>query len=272
MKNAIYLFLKYGVHAVFVILLIISFSIIINYNESQKSIFDNTSLVFAQRVNNGMDRLNNFVKLEIINDSLQKENAKLIENYIRSNNLNFSNQPDTVNLDTIQYEIIPVKICNTSFRKKNNYLTLCQGSKDGLKVNMGVISKKGLVGQIVNVSDHFAVVMSILHTQSKVSASIKNSQAYGTLRWDGNNPQYLNLEAIPKHIEVAVGDTIITSGYSTIYPRGIEVGIISEANVRNNDYEIKLKLFNNPAAWEAVYVVMNKLAEEQLLLEEATDL
>lgn len=271
MKNVIYLLVKFGIHFLFIGLEVICFYLIIKYNQTQKEIFINSTNVFATKINTRADRLEEYLRLEEVNDSLQIQNATLIKKFINSNLINLSTE-DSIEIEGQQYQLIPSKICNSTFHLKNNFITLCNGRLSGVHKDMGVISPNGIVGQVTQVSDNYAKVMSILHSQSRISATIKRTNAYGNLRWDGESPLKMSLEAIPTHIDVLPGDTVITSGFSTIFPKGIQIGVIEKASKRNSDYEITVRLFNDPSKWDVMYVVQNLLAEEQKILESSDNL
>ncbi len=266
MKNIIYLLAKYGIHFLFLLLEVFCFYLIITYNKDQNEIFVNSTNIVATKLNTNVDRWQNYLRLEEENDSLQTQNAQLIKRFINADLINLVSE-DSIQLESQQYDLISTKICNATFHLKNNYLTLCAGKKHGIEKNMGVITQNGVLGQITSVSEHYSKVMSILHSQSRISAGIKRNNAYGSLKWNGHSPLELSLEAIPKHVDVQLGDTIITSGFSTIFPKGIEIGTISKVEKGNNNYKIKVELFNDPTKWDVTYVVVNHLANEQKELE-----
>lgn len=269
MKNAIELLLRFGYHMLFIAMEFLCFYIIINYNHEQKTIFVNSTNILSTSINSRVDKFNQYLQLEQENDSLHTQNAKLIAKFI-DYDLNASlYSDDTIEVDSAKYHLLAVDICNSTFNLRDNYLTLCKGSLDGIREDMGVISQNGLVGIVKKVSPNFSIVMSILHSQSTISCLIKRNNSNGILTWKSTNPKILNLEAIPKHKSVFVGDTVITSGYSTIFPKGIMVGkvksVVLEAG--NNSYTIEVDLFNDPSAWDATYVIFNKLSREQKSLE-----
>ena len=182
---------------------------------------------------------------------------------------------DTLDLDSSKYQLIAVDICNSNFRLRDNYITLCSGSKAGLMSDMGVISQTGLVGIIKKVSDNFSIVMSILHSQSSISCLIKRNNSNGMLIWKMGNPKILNLESIPKHKTVLVGDTVITSGYSTIFPKGIQVGKVKTVVLEpgSNSYTIEVELFNDqlpgtPCMWFQIVCRVNKKLEAEVFQNE----
>ena len=269
MKNAIELLLRFGYHLLFLAMEFICFYIIINYNKEQKGIFLHSANLFSSSIDSRFDKLNAYLRLDVENDSLQKQNARLIKKFIDYDLNSSLHDNDTLDLDSSKYQLIAVDICNSNFRLRDNYITLCSGSKAGLMSDMGVISQTGLVGIIKKVSDNFSIVMSILHSQSSISCLIKRNNSNGMLIWKMGNPKILNLESIPKHKTVLVGDTVITSGYSTIFPKGIQVGKVKTVVLEpgSNSYTIEVELFNDPTAWDALYVISNRLSDEKKKLE-----
>jgi rod shape-determining protein MreC len=169
-----------------------------------------------------------------------------------------------------------VHVCNSTFNLRNNFITLCEGSKHGIKEDDAVISQMGVVGIVKKVSENFSIVMSLLHSQTAISCSIlrnvrEGANSVGVLVWKETSPKICNLEAIPKHLKVIKGDTIITSGYSTIFPKGVMVGKVKNVELQqgSNSYNIDVELFNDPSAWDAVYILRNKLGQEQKELEKS---
>jgi rod shape-determining protein MreC len=135
---------------------------------------------------------------------------------------------------------------------------------------MGVISShNGLVGIVRNVSENYAHVISLLHSQTRISCSVKNRSGHGSLIWTNLDPERMTLTAIPKHETIMVGDTVITSGYSTIFPKGIQVGRVEKVDkpAGSNSYHVTVKLFNDLSGIKYAYVVSNRFAAEKLDLE-----
>lgn len=268
MYNVIQLFAKYGSHILFVVLELICFSLIINYNKTQKDIFLNSSNVMAAKIVEQQNKVAHFANLKNQNDSLMIENANLIENLI-SIEYSSDNIPAS---DSIlnQYTLIPTNVINSTIHLRNNHFTLNKGSREGVRPDMGVISShKGIVGIVRNVTENFAHIISLLHSQTNISCSIKNRQGHGSLVWRKMDPLRMNLESIPKHEKIALGDTVITSGYSTMFPKGILVGKIENYNVipGSNSYNITVKLFNDLTNIKYAYVIQNRFAAEQSKLE-----
>lgn len=272
MYNVIQLLLRFGPHILFVALEVFCFYLIINYNTSQQEIYLNSSRVLAGKVYNAKAYLNDFFHLRDENDSLRLENANLIENLIVINySLEKIEEMDTVHF---KYSLIPANVINKTIDKRNNYITFDKGSRLGVKPGMGVISpNKGIVGIVRNVSTHFSHVISILHSQTKISCAIKNRNSFGALVWKNMDPTRMSLTGIPKHEKFFVGDTVITSGYSTIFPKGILVGIVEEFAVipGENSFDITVRLFNNLRHVDYAYIIQNRFADEQTKLEKEVE-
>jgi len=220
-----------------------------------------------------------YFNLKRTNDSLVKENSDL-RNSLRQN----FETPDTtqhIATDTIPYDTLghvrkymwrPAKVVSNTATLQNNYLTIERGLNQGVHKDMGVISSTGIVGTVVDVSSNYAVVMSLLHRQSRVSAKMKKTGETGTIQWDGESPLYLTLINVPKSAPVKVGDSVITSQYSYLFPQGVMVGTVAAIveDKTSNFYTMKVKPATNFYKVEFVTVVENLMKEEQKKLEEAS--
>ena len=153
---------------------------------------------------------------------------------------------------------------NTVNRAKN-YVTISQGRADGIRPNMGVISPTGVVGKVQDVSEHYALITSVLHTDMFISALVKRSNTLGSLQWNGRDSRKASLTNIPIHINIIQGDTIVTSGYSGIYPPGIPIGTVAEVRPEEDAafYTIDINLATNFYQLGYVYVVNNTLKQEK---------
>ncbi len=165
---------------------------------------------------------------------------------------------------------LSARVINNSTQKLKNYITLNKGRRDGIKAGMGVIVAQGTVGIVKGVSDKFSVVIPILNPEINISAKFKNSGYIGLLEWDGLNPGYAQLKGIARHINVNRGDSLITSGLTTNFPVGLQVGVVDEFELDENDsyYTIRVKLAVNFKTLSHVTVLENRNAEEQKQLEQ----
>ena len=178
-----------------------------------------------------------------------------------------------INNDTIlkqQYTFMTSKVINNSTNRRNNYLTLNKGSKQGIKPEMGVICSEGIVGIVKDVSDNYSSVISFLHKDSRFSARIRKSGYIGSMVWNGFDETHGTLNDIAKHVKVSIGDTIVTSSFSTIFPDGVVIGTVAQVSSTggNNFQDIKVKLSTPFGKLSYVYVISNLFKEEQKALEE----
>lgn len=167
------------------------------------------------------------------------------------------------------YSVVFAEVINNSVTKTNNYITLDKGSEDGITEEMGVINQDGIVGIVNQVSKHYSVVISLLNNKLRISCKVKGDDAIGSLTWRGESPDYATLEELPRHATFQVGDTIVTSGYSAIFPEGIQIGTIAEIKSGIKDLNtVKVKLTTDFYRLRNVQVIGNLNIEEQHTLEQ----
>jgi rod shape-determining protein MreC len=247
---------------------------IVNNNEKQNLVFVSSANSFTGSFFERFDKITRYWNLGEVNEELARDNKRLLE---QLPNVRFNETIDTIlivdSLYQQQYEYIPALVVNNSVNRYNNYLTLNRGNKHGITSNSGVINGSGIVGIVQKTSTNYAAVMSILHRSTKISAKLKKGDYFGSLTWKGENAQEMNLEAIPKHAEVEIGDTITTSGFSSMFPKGLMIGIVESADLVNgsNFYDIKIKLSCDMNNISHVFIVTNLMREEQETLEAATE-
>lgn len=166
------------------------------------------------------------------------------------------------------YQYVPSRVVRNSVYKQYNYMTLDKGKSQGVFKDMGVISEEGLVGIVLEASNSFATVIPVINRDFRLSVKLKSNNYSGILRWEGNSPLYALLSEIPFHVELVDHDTIVTSGFSSIFPEGIEVGTIDTFSLeKGNFYEIKVRLSTDFQRLFHVNVIRNFRQEEQLNLE-----
>jgi len=168
--------------------------------------------------------------------------------------------------------LIPAQVVNNTAMFTKNYLTINKGIKDGIHAGMGVISKKGVVGMVKFVSDHFATVISLLHVDWLVSAKVGVSGTIGTVCWPGIHPCKGNLLYVPRHLSVHIGDNIVTSGYSGAFYEGIPIGKISQIKLTESSlfYDIEVDFITDFNSLHYVYVIVNQYQFEKDSLENIT--
>ena len=270
MRNLLRFLTKNSFIFLFVILEVIAFGMLIQNNNYQNSKFFNSSNFLVGNLYATVNNFNDYFHLKEENQVLAEQNAKLQSTNVSSFMKVFGRLVqinDTTYLQNYVYS--SAKVINNSTNKRQNYITLDKGGINGIKPEMGVISSKGVVGIVKNVSEHFSSVMSVLHEKNKLSAKIKKSGYFGSLVWGNNNYRIADLKDIPNHVELAIGDTIVTSGFSSIFPENILIGTIKEFDLPegNNFYNIKVEFSEDYKNISHVYIVRSLLKEEKELLE-----
>ncbi|MCX6272705.1 MAG: rod shape-determining protein MreC, partial [Bacteroidetes bacterium] len=211
-----------------------------------------------------------YLRLKEANKTLAAENARLrsqlLSAYHITDTAHFS-KTDTTNKQ--QYHYISTRVISNSVSNRNNYIMLDKGRKDGIKPDMAVISPDGVVGIVSKVSENFSWVISLLHKQTKISAKISKNGFVGTVTWDGLSYANGKLQDIPANVQIAKGDTVVTSGYSHVFPPNMLIGTIKDFSVDKgyNFYEITLKFSQNYNKLSYVYVVTDFLRDEKIYLE-----
>ncbi len=225
-----------------------------------KGVSNITSYFNLQSINNDLQQRNALLEMEVINLKRQLDDCKIL---LSSDSINL---PDSV---AQSYEYHFAKVINNSVSKTMNYITLDKGRLDGIEPEMGVVDQNGVVG-IVNVtSDHAARVISLLNPNMRLSCKVKNSDYFGSLIWDGGSPYYAIMEEMPRHVTYHRGDTIITSGYSSVFPEGLIVGTIDgTAKTRNSDFaSLRIKLSTDFTRLSTVRAIRSKISNELQQIE-----
>lgn len=264
MQNLLRFLLRYHFPLLFFLLEVLAFTLLVQNNNYQHSSFVRFARNVKGKFYNHTMKAEQYLNLREENKQLRKENAYL-RNYI-ARNMNTHTDTFHKRVDTAynqQYFYIQAKVLNNSINKQHNYLILNKGSSDGVQPEMGVISQEGIVGVVVGVSEHFSSVMSLLNSELNISAMLKKSGYYGSLNWSGRDYQYAKLGDIPLHVSMNEGDTVITSGYSALFPEGILVGFVQDYNEAGGRfYEVTVKLSTDFKKLHNVYIVKHLLKSE----------
>ncbi|AWU39055.1 rod shape-determining protein MreC [Blattabacterium punctulatus CPU2] len=210
-------------------------------------------------------RLRRYFFLDIENEKLINENAKLRHFLISSKIKKITKDFKKKNIDYLQqYIYTPVKIINNSIYEQDNYITINKGSLDGIKTDMGIILSYGIAGIIIKTSPHFSIAISLLNPKIKVNARLRKNKYFGTVSWDGIDHEYIVLYDIPRHSIFYKGEIVETDGKSSTFPEGIPIGRVTcyKFDEKYANYVIKVKLFENFSTIENAYVVKNLFKKE----------
>ena len=269
MKNLIQFLIRFYFIILFIIIEIIALSIVFQNNNFQKAkvvtLIQNIKGVYHTKIFS----ITEYLGLREISETLSTENTRLnniLQRAYRSDDIFFYKQDDPVYMQ--QYYMTGAKVINNKINTQHNFLTLNKGSEHGIRPGMAVISSDGIVGVIFDVSQQYATVISLLNTRLNISAQFKKNDYFGSLQWDGKSYQKAVLNEIPHHVEINIGDSVITSGYSSIFPEGIQIGTVQDFHVKGgNFFEISVNLSTDFKKLRFVNIISNLQKKEQLELE-----
>lgn len=261
---------KYKYFLLFLFLEFVALFFTIQSHSYHKSKFINS----ANNITGGF-----YKKINSVNEffNLKKENQRLANENSQLKNLLYLKAYTTDSLliesiDTINYyqkfNFSVAKVINNNYNKRNNYLTINKGKKQGVYPEMGVINSNGIIGVTNSVSNNYATVISILNKYSQINVKLKNNNHFGTLSWDGKDYKTIQLLDLPRQTPIKVGDTVITGGKSTIFPEGIPVGVVQEIKIENNVYSlVNITLFNDMSSLSNINIIKNLEKDEIKKLE-----
>ena len=280
MRNIFLFIRRYFNFLLFVVLQIVSLYFIINYSKYHQASFGNFSNQITGKIDQRYSNVENYFQLKKTNDSLVSANEKLY-NKLREN----FDIPDTLArtvVDSIRndsilqfrkFTYLSAKVAANSVTTQSNYIVLSRGKKQQFKIGMGIVDpNSAVVGIITDVSEDYSVVMSLLHKDSRISAKLFKSGETGTLSWDGKIPNEITLNGISKGVKINKGDSVITSGFSTTFPKGMLIGRVETIYNDNssNSFIIKIRTAANFYNLQYAYAIENAQAGEiNRLLEKA---
>lgn len=253
----------------------IGFFLLFQFNRYQSSVFFTAANSISGTIYECRDGITEYF-------SLREKNRMLTEtNVMQTLQLEYLHQKlhayttDTTDIESfknavlIDYDLIPGRVINNSIKQRDNYITINKGSSDGVKEEMGVIDGNGVVGIIYLTSSHYSIIIPVLNSKSSISCKVKRTDYFGLLQWDGANAEYAYLNDLPRHAEFALGDTIVTSGYSTVFPAGIPIGTINDIADSSDglSYSLRIKLQADFSRLGDVTVIGKKNLEEWIELE-----
>jgi rod shape-determining protein MreC len=263
----------YAYRAFFTFLLLELFCtwLVIENNQYQSTKYFNTSNSVAASIISTSQNVREYFSLRDINRTLADENAALRKKVDQRNQI--LNQLDLRPIKDAaiinRFDYLSAKVINNTTRNYKNFITIDKGKANGLAPGMAAISEAGAVGKVKSVSDHFAVLISLLNIDNQVSSKIKRTGHFGTVQWDGTDVRTIDLKYIPRHVELKVGDTIVTSGYNAVFPEGILIGVVK--NVKLNEeaqfHTIKVSLAQDFGKLAFVEIIKSNLKHEKDSLE-----
>lgn len=276
MRNLLNFLLKYNYWLLFLLLEAASFILLFRFNNYQQSAFFSSANVVSGKVYEASGGISSYFHLKSVNEDLLDRNMELEQQINNLEKALLAHQTDTTELNSLKNlprtdcEIFKARVINNSINQVDNYITLDKGTKSGIRPEMGVVDGNGVVGIVYQTSAHYSVVISVLNSKSSISCKIVGSEYFGYLKWEHGDSQYAYLKDLPRHAEFNLGDTVVTSGYSTVFPEGIMVGTVDDMSDSNDglSYLLKVKLATNFGKVSDVRVIAKVGQEEQQELEQ----
>jgi rod shape-determining protein MreC len=280
MRNIFLFIRRYRTFLSFLFLQMVALYFLFTYNRFHRAKFLGVANEVTGRINTQYNKVEDYFTLREENKRVHRLNDSLLNLLPR----NFVRKDTTVQIiqDSVAYDTTgmyrryfsrPAAVVYSTVNAQKNYIQINRGSNQGVKDNMAVVSSDGsVVGMVISTSPNFSQVMSLLHVQHRVNASLKNSKISGTVDWDGSNAQHLSLRGIPQDVKVGKGDTVLTSSYSFNFPPGYMIGTI-DAIVKDkstNFYVLRVKTAANFFNLQQVHVIENLDRTEQVKLMEET--
>lgn len=268
MRNLIKLIARYHFFLLFLAIEIVALFFVFSSNNYQKAVFVNFSRNISGSLYQRFSTWSQYLSLLEINENLAQENTSLKRSVLKTALLSgdTANTPDTLFQDRYYYN--SARVINQTVNRQRNFLTLNIGSNDGVELEMAVIAADGLVGIVNGVSERFSTVIPLINIDVRVSSKLKSNDYFGSLSWDGQDYRTVILSEIPHHAVITPGDTVLTSGYSAIFPYGLPIGTVKDFEIKGaNFYEIRVGLFTDFKKLTHVYILGNKLKEERTVLE-----
>ncbi|MCT4631008.1 rod shape-determining protein MreC [Winogradskyella sp.] len=256
----------------FLFLFSIALALTIQSHNYHKSKFINSANALSGGVYGTANSIDKYFNLEHENEILAEENRTLREQLFNSETSSEISYIDTT-YSKGKYKVTTADVYKNSYSSTNNYLTINKGKNDSIKQDFGVITSKGIIGIIDNTSNSYATVLSMLNKKSKINAKLKASNHIGSLTWNGNSPEYVQLVDVSKFAPVKIGDTIVTGGQSAIFPKGINIGNIEsfETDISGDTYNIQVRLFNDMTNIGTIYILENLDRTEITTLENSSN-
>ena len=268
MRNLLDFLARYNYWLLFIALEAASAMMIIRFNSYQGSVYLTNANAVAGQVYEWRSEIDKFFSLTHVNERLTQRNIQLEYklNKLEERLADIENEAAVPTAITDNaYSYIEAKVVSNSLSRRDNFITINKGSSDGVSSDMGVVCGNGVVGTVFLTSEHYSIVIPILSSKSNISVAIKHRGYYGYLNWEGGDPTTVYVEDVPRHARFAIGDLIVTSGYSAIFPPGIIVGQVMHVynSTDGLSYRIKARLATDFGNLRDVCVINDSRIKEQ---------
>lgn len=279
MHNLTEFLAKHNHWFVFLVLEVVSMVLLFRYNSYQGSVWFSSANAVTGKVYEWDSAVESFFSLSGVNSQLTQRNA-FLEQQVRMLDdsiarLTRSQEAAVTRLSSMVpfqgCRLIPAKVVANMVNRYDNLITIDKGSADGVKRDMGVVCGMGVVGIVYLVSDHYSIVIPALNSHSNISCTIQRRGYFGYLRWRGGSSQLAYLEDVPRHAHFKLGDNVVTSGYSSVFPPGVMVGKVLHVfnSADGLSYRVQVKLSTDFARLRDVCLVDDSALQQRIDLMRA---
>lgn len=280
MRNLLAFLAKYNHWFVFILLEVICFVLLFRFNNFQGSVYFSSANAVAGKVYEYNSSVTTFFNMSQSNKKLSERNL-ILEQQVRAlTQYIATHHGDSLAMEQCQkqalagFKLIPAKVIQSTINREDNLITIDKGKADGIHEDMGVACGTGVVGVVYMASDHYSIVLPVINVNSNISVMIRKRGYFGFLHWKGTPSDIAYVGDVPRHARFALGDYVVTNGYSSIFPPGIMVGKI--LHVFNSSdglsYRVQLRLSTDFGKLRHVCVIDNSaLKDKALLLKAAQD-
>ena len=280
MRNLLDFLARHNHWFLFVLLEVVSFVLLFKYNSYQGSVWFSSANVVAGKVYDASSAVDQYFSLVDVNRKLTERNVYLERELARLTDTATMAAKDSTYMQRMQagvlrkYKSVPARVVSNSLDKLNNFITIDKGTADGVGKDMGVACGLGVVGIVYLTAEHYSVVIPVLNSKSNISCSIRGRGYFGYLHWYGDRPDEAYLDDVPRHARFRIGDIVVTSGYSSVFPPGMLVGKIMRVynSANGMSYRLRVKLSTDFGNLRDVCVINDsEMMEQMKLLEAAND-
>ena len=280
MRNLLAFLAKYNHWFVFILLEVICFVLLFRFNNFQGSVYFSSANAVAGKVYEYNSSVTTFFNMSQSNKKLSERNLSLEQQVRALTQYIATHHGDSLAMEQCQkqalagFKLIPAKVIQSTINREDNLITIDKGKADGIHEDMGVACGTGVVGVVYMASDHYSIVLPVINVNSNISVMIRKRGYFGFLHWKGTPSDIAYVDDVPRHARFALGDYVVTNGYSSIFPPGIMVGKI--LHVFNSSdglsYRVQLRLSTDFGKLRHVCVIDNSaLKDKALLLKAAQD-
>ena len=280
MNELLKFLVKYSNWFLFALYVTASCVLLFSGNPFQHHVYLTSANVASSAVYRTANSVTSYFSLRDINEDLQRRNSDLeleiyrLKEIIRTHNQKVYADTMTVDSALARYHFIIADVINNSINHSHNYITIEKGRLDGIEPEMGVMDQNGIVGIVNVVGDHTARLISVLNPYLRLSCKVKGAAQVGSLVWDGKDPREAILEELPKHPRFVKGDTVVTRGYSSVFPEGVPIGTIlsGQRDREDNFYTLRVKLFTDFSTLSTVRVIRDNMKTELQTVEKELEI